>query len=133
MTKSGDKLKSQDMALLHSPTEDGKGARILRYRDGTLSAGEVRPVEEGKPLAGDGELVKLTPRAEAPNLCDVEVLHQPAAAASTRKQGHGPARVSNDTYRKNWNQVFSRRGEKVAGGDEKARPATKRKADYSLN
>ena len=133
MAKStADKLKTQDVALLQGPTDDGKGARILRYRDGTLSAGEVRPVQEGKPIAGEGELVKLTPRAEVPSLCDVEVLHQPQPA-SKRKQGHGPARVSNDTFRKNWNQVFARRVDKAASENEKARPAAKRKADYSLN
>jgi hypothetical protein len=118
MTDStGGKLKSNDVALLNGPTE----------------AGEVRPVEEGKPLASDGELVKLTPRAEASNLCDVEVVHQTATVPPSRKQGHGPARVGNDTYRKNWNQVFARRGDKVTSAHEKARPAPKRKTDYSLN
>lgn len=109
-----------DVALIHSPTEDGKGARILRYRDGELSAGEVRPAEEGKPL-GEGELVKLNPVQDAPGLCNVEVLHDGSAnhtagkAPSTkpsniqkRKQGHGPARVSNDAFRSNWNQVFAK-------------------------
>lgn len=136
MTKpTSDKTKTTDVALVQGPTDDGKGARILRYRDGTLSAGEVRPAEEGKPLAGDSELVKLTPRSDDPAFCDVEVLHKSPTTVTPeqRKQGHGPARVSSDVYRKNWNQVFARRGEKVPREDEEARPAQKRKADYSLN
>ena len=117
------KRGSRDVALLYAPTEDGKGARILRSRDGNIEAGEVRPAKEGQPLQG-GELVKLAPRPDAPCVCDVEVLHdgsgraaeatQPAPAPTGR-----PAQVATDDYRVNWDRVF--------GGGKRA------KRDTSLN
>ena len=55
-----------DVVLMHGPTEDGEGARVLRARPGRLDAGEVRPVREGKPLGGGGEIVRLEQRADAP-------------------------------------------------------------------
>jgi len=104
--KTAPKTAGADVALVHSPTEDGKGARILRLRDGELSAGEIRPVVEGQPLAGR-ELVRLHGREEQPGVCDVEVLHDGAAGATEGGRASGPARVSSDAYRRGWGQVFA--------------------------
>jgi hypothetical protein len=68
--KDGDAF---DVVLFHGPTEDGEGARVLRARPGRLDAGEVRPMRDGRPLAGGGEVVRLQPRADAPSLYDVAV------------------------------------------------------------
>jgi len=105
----------RDLAILQGPTEDGQGARVLRVKDGEISAGEVRPAGEGEPLA-DRELIKLTPLREGAPICEVEVLHAPAPRGEDRS-GQGPARISTESYRKNWSAVF--------GG--------KRKRDYSVN
>lgn len=94
---------SPDVALLHSPTEDGKGIRIVRARPEGLQIGEVRPLEEGKPV--HGEIVTLKPREGEPRVCDVEVhyAHKPA---------HGrPAQVASDRYRENWAQIFEKSGD----------------------
>lgn len=91
---------AEDVVLLAGPSEDGKGTRVLRVKAGDVSIGEVRPVEEGKPLAGD--VVKLTPRKEHPRVCDVETLY----AAPARK---GPAKVSSSGFRANWDRVFGER------------------------
>ena len=103
------KRGSRDVALLYAPTDDGKGARILRSRDGNLEAGEVRPAKEGQPLQG-GELVKLEPRADAPCVYDVEVLHEgkrTAADVQAAPESNGrPAQVATDDYRMNWDRVF---------------------------
>ena len=93
-----------DVALLYSPTEDGQGARILRARKGRLEPGEVRPVKDGKPLMGS-ELVRLTPREGAPSTCDVEVLHERAAAPTT----DGPPKVATEAYRAQWDRIFKPR------------------------
>lgn len=108
---------SGDVALVHSPTEDGKGARIVRLRNGELSAGEIRPVVEGQPLAGR-ELVRLHGREQQPGLCDVEVVYDgtPQAAAADATRSAGPARVSNDAYRRGWGQVFAAGKQKKADG-----------------
>jgi hypothetical protein len=119
------KRGSQDVALLYAPTDDGKGARILRSRNGNLEAGEVRPAKEGQPLQG-GDLVKLEPRAEAPCICDVQVLHEsrprdsnaPSPVPSVEPTGR-PAQVATEGYRLNWDRVF--------GGSKRAKP------DRSLN
>lgn len=90
-----------DVVLVHAPTDDGKGFHVLRKRGDTLAAGEVRPVEEGKPLSG--ELVRLVPREQTPALCDVEVLYAPEAADSK-----GPAQVATDEYRAGWAAIWGR-------------------------
>jgi hypothetical protein len=118
------KRASSDVALLYAPTDDGKGARVLRARDGLLEAGEVRPVKEGQPI-NQGEVVKLTPiQAGAPCLCNVEVLHAgdatrqapsapPSAnlaeSARSAEANGGPAQVATEDYRLNWDRIFGRR------------------------
>jgi len=116
------KRGSRDVALVYAPTEDGKGARILRSRDGNLEAGEVRPVKDGQSLQG-GELVRLEPRADAPFVCDVHVLHEarrpessPSPVASAVEPAGRPAQVATRDYRVNWDRVF--------GAPKSAKPDT---------
>lgn len=109
----------RDLAILQGPTEDGKGARVLRLKDGELSAGEIRPAREGEPIA-DRELVKLTPLHEGAPVCEVEVLHapqRPERPSEDKPAQQRPARVSTESYRKNWAAVFG----------------AKKKRDYSVN
>lgn len=131
--KAKPKPVPRDIALLHGPTEDGQGARLLRFREGSVQAGELRPVREGQPL-GAGELVRLKPLHHQLPVCEVEVLHAPAKQApedapdpAQTRSGTGPARVSTRRYRRNWNAVFGAKpGGPLAGphGDE---------PDYSVN
>jgi hypothetical protein len=112
-----DKRGVKDVALLYAPTDDGKGARILRSRDGNLEAGEVRPVKDGQPLSG-AELVRLEPRSDAPCVCDVHVLHEGNASTSPSPESTGrPAQVATDDYRVNWDRVF--------GGGKRAKRDTR--------
>ena len=107
-----DKRGAQDVALLYAPTDDGKGARILRSRGGNIEAGEVRPIKDGQSLQG-GELVRLEPRPETPSICDVHVLHEarppessvPPPGPSIEPIGR-PAQVATEGYRLNWDRVF---------------------------
>ncbi len=115
--------------LVHGPTPDGEGVRVLRKQGETLSAGEVRPVKEGKPLSG--EMVRMHAREGQPHLYDVEVLHEgpkrPAASsakasseppgvanlpASTARTRRGPAQVSSDAYRAGWTSIWGGRTRK---------------------
>jgi hypothetical protein len=96
------KKRTQDVALLYAPTDDEKGARFVRARNGQLQAGEVRPLAEGQSLSGQ-ELVRMHPRAEMPNLCDVEVVHP---AEVPMRDTQGPAQVASERYRKNWDVTF---------------------------
>jgi hypothetical protein len=113
-----------DVVLIRGVTEDGKGLEVLRARDERLEIGQVRPLEEGKPLAGD--VVRLRPRPEAPFLCDVETqvrvpsVHtekrtrpspERAPLAETRRSS-GPPQVASDAYRKNWDAIWSARDKK---------------------
>lgn len=115
----------RDVALLYAPTDDGKGARVLRTREGHLETGEVRPVRDGQPL-NQGELVRLSPREGAPCVCDVEVLHAaapreptPESTAPEAPKGR-PAQVATDDYRMNWDRIFGA-------------PSRRAKRDRSLN
>jgi hypothetical protein len=109
---------SLDVALLYAATDDGKGARVLRSRDGTLETGEVRPAIDGKPIQ-HGELLRLSPRADAPCVCDVEVLHATAPQAPSDNDeavsaARGrPAQVASDDYRLNWDRIFGMPGRRT--------------------
>lgn len=101
-----------DIAVLHGPTEDGEGARMLRLRKGELFAGEVRPAREGQPI-DHHEVVRLKPLGDLgtqARLCEVEVVHSPRAAAPAKDapqgRSQGPVRVATERYRRNWGQVF---------------------------
>jgi hypothetical protein len=126
-----------DVVLIHGVTEDGKGLRVLRARDERLELGQVRPLEEGKPLQGD--VVKLTPRPEAPFVCDVETQvkvpeRAPAALRSTsssakadsaradgptksdgvpERRRKGPPQVATRAYRENWDAIWQAQGKKT--------------------
>jgi hypothetical protein len=113
--------KPKDLVLVHGRTADGNGLNVLRARDQQVEVGTVRPLEEGRPL--QGEVVKLTPRPEMPNLYDAETQYQPPKAANAagvgkasdeppqsegRPTNNGPAQVASDAYRKNWDAIWKR-------------------------
>ncbi len=98
-----------DVVLMHGPTEDGAGSKVLRARPGRIEAGEVRPMADGKPLVPGGEVVRLERRADAKGLFDVHVDYKvpekgdvaaPAAAMT------GPAQVATRAYRDSWDRTF---------------------------
>jgi hypothetical protein len=91
----------KDAVFLHSPTDDGKGVNVIRARNGAFEVGELRPLEEGKPL--HSEIVTLNPRADAPRICDVEVTYAPPTTAKITK----PAQVATDVYRASWERIFA--------------------------
>jgi hypothetical protein len=91
----------KDVVLLTGPTEDGEGIRVVRAREERIEAGEVRPLKEGRPL-GDGEIVKLAPRAGTPRLCDVEVV----AKLGGEPRASGPPQVATSAYRESWDRIF---------------------------
>jgi len=93
----------QDVVLLGPPTADGGGVHVLRARKDQLEAGELRPIEEGKPLAG--ELLSLAPRKDNPRICDVKESYAPNTLPPALK---GPAQVATKAYRENWDEVFAR-------------------------
>lgn len=110
---------TSDVVLIHGPTEDQKGLRVLRAREQGIEVGEVRPLQEGKPLTG--ELVKLRPRPGQPRICDVETQLSErelarARGASEPRLGHaGPARVTSDAYRANWDAIYRASGRPGSG------------------
>ncbi len=112
---------SEDVALIHSATEDGEGARILRLRKGKVEAAEVRPAKDGESL-NNHELVRLHPREDTPRICDIEVLY--SSAQEDPEPSSGPARVSNRAYRENWDRIFA---------SEPTTERKKAKREWSLN
>lgn len=106
-----EKPPAYDVVLLHSATEDGKGLRVLRARDGNVEGGELRPLRDGVPLVR-GEIVRLKPREAFPLLCDVEVaceVGQKAGKEAPPRVTHGgPSQVATRGYRANWDAIFGR-------------------------
>jgi hypothetical protein len=120
MSASEPPRPKEDVVFLHSPTEGGEGIKVLRKRDDVVEVGELRAVQEGRPLTGD--LVKLKARPEHDRLFDVEVLvsreeiadkaSKPMGDTPKTPRAHaGPAQVATASYRSNWDAVFGRRGE----------------------
>ncbi len=96
--------KTEDVLLVVGESEHGHA--VLRKREQSIEVGELRPMAEGKPVYG--EVVRLKPRADGAGcLFDVETI----AARPVVAAGHGPAQVSNDTYRANWDAIFGARRE----------------------
>ena len=96
----------QDMVFVHSVSEQGDALRVIRKREEKIELGEMRAVEEGRPIQGD--LVRLKPRAEHERLYDVEVLlSQEEVREQAEAAGRsGPAQVATDAYRRNWEAIF---------------------------
>lgn len=107
--------EQKDIALVHGVTADG-GYQILRRRGETLEFGSVHPLREGQPL--NGEVVALKPRKDFPQVCDVQTIYRSpelgrndTAAPALAARAHvskGPAQVSSDSYRDNWDTIWSR-------------------------
>jgi hypothetical protein len=105
MGTSGDET-TRDEALVFGMDPERKETFVLRRRGEDVEAGVVRPLQEGRPIHGD--VVRLKPRPEFPLLCDVETLvKHPDPPVAPRRAG--PAMVSNDAYRRGWEQVFGTR------------------------
>jgi hypothetical protein len=90
----------QDVVFMHSALEDGEGFRVLRQRDDALEVGELRAVQEGRPL--HGEMVRLSPREGSDRVFDVEVLVSRKETAPRS----GPAQIATAAYRANWETIF---------------------------
>jgi hypothetical protein len=105
-TKPG--AAKSDVVLLGPRTADGNGVHVLRAREEGLEAGELRNLEEGRPIAG--EVVTLAPRKDNPRICDVTESYRPSGDAELPAKTKGPAQVATQRYRDNWDQVFATRG-----------------------
>jgi hypothetical protein len=101
---------AQDVVILGPPTADGAGVHVLRAREETLEAGELRALEEGKPITG--EIVTLSPRKDNPRVCDVKDSYRPPSlsAATHKALAHkGPAKVATEAYREGWDEIFGKK------------------------
>jgi len=107
-----DPERSFDVVMVGGATEDGEGAKVLRARPGRVDAGEVRPLRDGKPIVGKGEIVRLEKRTDAPTLYDVHVEHKVEPAPSVAH--HGPAQVATQSYRESWERIFGGRRDDMA-------------------
>ncbi|MGH7434104.1 MAG: hypothetical protein ACRENE_00350 [Polyangiaceae bacterium] len=97
-----------DVVLMHAPTEDGAGSKVLRARPGRIETGEVRPMADGKPLTPGGEVVRLERRADAKGLFDVHVDYKvpEKTDAASPSAMTGPAQVATRAYRDSWDRTF---------------------------
>lgn len=104
--KSAPSAGKTDVVVLGPPTADGGGVHVLRARDERIETGELRNLEEGRPITG--EVLTLAPRQDNPRICDVKDSYAAPEATATAKT-KGPAQVATQAYRDNWEEVFARR------------------------
>jgi hypothetical protein len=108
MSDSEPPAPKEDVVFVHGPVEEGDGLRVIRKRNESLEVGEIRPVQQGRPLQGD--LVRLKARKESERLFDVEVLASREEIAEKAGRMHaGPAQVATQAYRANWDVIFGTR------------------------
>ena len=101
---------AQDVVLLGPKTADGAGVHVLRAREEKIEVGELRPLEEGRPIVG--EIVTLAPRKDNPRLCDVTDSYRAPALTSTPALAaaqKGPAKVATEAYREGWDEIFGKK------------------------
>ncbi len=87
--------KPTDRLLVHSRSDHGY--RVLRQRGDQVELGELRGLQEGKPITG--EMVNLSP-TDHERVFDVETVHAPP------RRGKGPPMVATTTYRAGWDAIF---------------------------
>ena len=90
----------KDVVLLGPPTNDGAGVHVIRAREERIETGELRALQEGRPITG--EIVTLAPRKDNPRVCDVKDSYTPPASAAHK----GPPNVTTEAYREGWDEVF---------------------------
>ena len=116
MSSEGEPGRKDDVVFVHSKVESGEGFRVIRKRDDVIEIGEIRPVQEGKPLTG--EVVKLSPRKDHEQIFNVEVLvSKEEVRGGGARSLTGPAQVATATYRSNWDAIFGAREEPSAKPD----------------
>ena len=99
--KAAAECKSSDLVFVYGKSDDGKGYEVLRQRGEEIEAGQMRPLDEGKPI--HGEVVRLKAREDSPLLFDVEV-HHDARRATGR-----PAKVATERYRQGWDSIWAKK------------------------
>ncbi len=99
----------EDFVVLGPKTSDGAGVGVLRFREGQVETGVVRPMEHGKPIAG--QVVRLKPRPELPVVCDVDVELDATPKVTSRG---GPPQVATDEYRRGWDAIYKRKKKTLA-------------------
>ena len=104
--KSAPSAGKTDVVVLGPPTADGGGVHVLRARDERIETGELRNLEEGRPITG--EVLTLAPRKDNPRICDVKDSYS-APEATAPAKAKGPAQVATQAYRDNWEEGFARR------------------------
>lgn len=102
-TAPSETAAKEDVVLIHGKTDDG-ALKILRKQGEQLSAGELRPLEEGKPVQGN--VLTLKPRPQMPLVCDVE------DEIEIPRAGKGPAKVATKKYRDGWDKLWGKRRKK---------------------
>lgn len=84
-----------DRLLVHSRSDHGY--RVLRQRGDQIELGELRDLQEGKPITG--EMVTLSP-TDHERVFDVETVH------AAPRRAKGPPMVATSTYRDGWDAIF---------------------------
>lgn len=104
----------RDFVLLGPKNQDGSIQCIRHNPDHSLQAGTLIPLQDGKPINPNGQVLQLT-EGEEPGL-DVKVVYGAGSSSSDSEEcqsSHkGPSRVSSKSYLENYDKIF---GNKTVG------------------
>ena len=94
--------KKRDVLFVRGRSSKSGAYRVLRAREDRVELGEMSDLKEGEPIRG--EVVKLKPREEHPQLFDVDVVVP--REEGTAGERSGPAQVASEAYRRNFDAIF---------------------------
>jgi hypothetical protein len=95
---SGCPLEGQDIVTPGPPLPNGGRLCIHHSADHTLSLGEMHPLEHGKPIPEDANLIRN----------DNGVLRVGPSIREMKAAGNGPAQVATQEYRDSWERTFGK-------------------------
>lgn len=98
-----EKRDHPETAYLGPASPDGGRVCVHHVKGDEYRAGVVYPLQDGRPVSPDSELVQLTEReGAAAGVYNFKSLGKVSEHA-------GPAMVSNDAYRDGWDKIFGKR------------------------
>ena len=109
---------SRDLVLDGDRVNETGGYRVLRKREDRLEVGELRNLQEGKPITG--EVVRLQPLEQHPRVFECETLHETSPQAgheASHEARQGPPQVATAAYRKNWEHIFGALARRLDAAD----------------
>jgi len=103
------KEPSEHVGVLLDHSEAHGGQPVIFERDGQINAGVLKPLEEGKPIDEEGELVEVKTNGR------LAIMKSHGRVGRATSQG--PAMVNDKSYKDGWDRIFGKKQDKKPSKD----------------